>query len=233
MLCRFGRPSLQLCPRPHQLSLLLVSFPFSCAQDAWPRLCGKEVTDCHAVTARPPLSFSQRGRNPATKKRASLSAVAIASHSQPPRTRSPLSPPYRPHDRSTVAYCLIFCRFRLTHASSTSFHAMGRKFKAKDGLQKQPLTLAELAGHDDVCSDVMIDNVRSGGRDYTVDVLTAPRPSTSSKSENIDQNTSLSAESRRSRSLRSSSTMSSSAKILLLLKRSYSICRVSSGTSPA
>ncbi|ETN39091.1 uncharacterized protein HMPREF1541_05313 [Cyphellophora europaea CBS 101466] len=35
---------------------------------------------------------------------------------------------------------------------------MGRKIKAKDGPLKQPLTLAELAGHDDVCSDVMIDN---------------------------------------------------------------------------
>ncbi|KPI45956.1 Histone-lysine N-methyltransferase set9 [Cyphellophora attinorum] len=35
---------------------------------------------------------------------------------------------------------------------------MPRKHKGKDGPPKQPLTLAELAGHDDVCSDVMIDN---------------------------------------------------------------------------
>ena len=37
---------------------------------------------------------------------------------------------------------------------------MGRKSKVDESDQKQKLTLAELAGHDDVCSDVMIDNVR-------------------------------------------------------------------------
>lgn len=37
---------------------------------------------------------------------------------------------------------------------------MGRKSKIEDASHKQKLTLAELAGHDDVCSDVMIDNVR-------------------------------------------------------------------------
>ena len=37
---------------------------------------------------------------------------------------------------------------------------MGRKSKVDETDQKQKLTLAELAGHDDVCSDVMIDNVR-------------------------------------------------------------------------
>jgi hypothetical protein len=38
---------------------------------------------------------------------------------------------------------------------------MGRKSKTADSPQKQRLSLAELADHDDVCSDVMIDNVCS------------------------------------------------------------------------
>lgn len=36
---------------------------------------------------------------------------------------------------------------------------MGRKSTVVESTHKQRLTLAELAEHDDVCSDVMVDNV--------------------------------------------------------------------------
>lgn len=97
-------------------SSLLVSFPFSCAQDAWPRLCDKEVTDCHAVTARPPPYLFHRGRIPATKNRARHS-LRSPSHRIPSllRTRSLALP----HTTHTIVRLLHVALIPVTLVSTT------------------------------------------------------------------------------------------------------------------
>lgn len=101
----------------------LLSFQLQCAQDAGPRLCDKEATDClcHPVTPRPPFFFSPRGRIPATQKRACPS-LRSRSHRIPSllRTRSLILP--TPPTRSlTTAYCLNICRFRPYDVTCISF----------------------------------------------------------------------------------------------------------------
>jgi hypothetical protein len=85
-----------------------------------------------------------------------------------------------------------FCRYcRSTLFFNHNSYKMVRKSaKSKDGPPKEPLTLAELAGHDDVCSDVMVDNVSQVRRVAVARILTTSRPSTSSRSGSTDQNTS-------------------------------------------
>ena len=50
---------------------------------------------------------------------------------------------------------------------------MGRKSKVVESPHKQRLTLLELADHDDVCSDVMVDNVRTNSSKSTKSELTS------------------------------------------------------------
>ncbi len=68
---------------------------------------------------------------------------------------------------------------------------MGRKSKVVESPHKQRLTLSELAEHDDVCSDVMIDNVRTHSVEAIKLIITSSRLISSLAYGSTDPSTSL------------------------------------------
>jgi hypothetical protein len=110
---------------------------------------------------------------------------------------------------------------------------MSRKWKDREPEKTQRLSLAELAAHDDVCSDALIDNVspplQTHHQVYS-HAYPSTRPSTSRAYGRIGQNTFQSVVSRKMRSPKYYSRKSLSTRILQGPKRPFSLFQVLRGT---